>query len=294
MPTPWCRVLKLGARRRVWNRDLFQYRPFLRGSSLITGGEDSPGETTIGSETGASAHREAEGSASEAMIPRWLRLGTGVVLTAVAGFVDAVGFIELGGFFASFMSGASISLGVGASGSEWTVVYHAARLVAVFVTAATVSTVISGIMRPWGIPTAIVLEAVCLSGAVLMIESGWPSSDSVVPMVAAMGVQNTILHPVNGLRLGVTFMTGTLVSLSQALGRSFIGRARYWSWTPDALIWCCFVAGAAAGAWFYTKYGFIAVAGPTLVVWMLAALTTLAAVVGVLQQRRSALEKTRN
>ena len=182
--------------------------------------EDSLGQATIGPVTAASPEREAEGSAGEAMLPRWLRLGAGVVLTAVAGCVDAIGYIELGGFFASFMSGASISLGVSASGNEWTAIYQAALLIAVFVIAATVSTVISGIMRPWGIPTAILLEAACLSGTILMIENGWPASDSVVPMVAAMGIQNTALHPINGLRLGVTYMTGTWSASARRLGGS--------------------------------------------------------------------------
>ena len=202
------------------------------------------------------------------------------MLTAVAGFVDAVGFIELGGFFASFMSGASISLGVSASGTEWVAMYHAAVLIAVFVI------VISGVMRPLGVAAAILLEAACLTGAILMIESGWSSSDSVVPVVAAMGIQNTALRPISGIRLGVTFMTGTLVSLSQALGRLLIGRARSWSWAPHALIWFLFVAGAAAGAVLHRKYGFIAIAVPTLVVWALGALTFIAALVEIRKQKR--------
>jgi uncharacterized membrane protein YoaK (UPF0700 family) len=34
-------------------------------------------------------------------------------LSALAGYVDAIGFIKLGGFFVSFMSGNSTRLGVG-------------------------------------------------------------------------------------------------------------------------------------------------------------------------------------
>lgn len=34
-------------------------------------------------------------------------------LSALAGFVDALGFMQLGGFFVSFMSGNSTRLGVG-------------------------------------------------------------------------------------------------------------------------------------------------------------------------------------
>lgn len=40
-------------------------------------------------------------------------------LSALAGYVDAVGFMTLGGFFVSFMSGNSTRLGVGLSSGEW-------------------------------------------------------------------------------------------------------------------------------------------------------------------------------
>jgi uncharacterized membrane protein YoaK (UPF0700 family) len=42
-----------------------------------------------------------------------MQIGVGVLLIAVAGCVDAIGYVALGGFFASFMSGASVSLGSG-------------------------------------------------------------------------------------------------------------------------------------------------------------------------------------
>jgi uncharacterized membrane protein YoaK (UPF0700 family) len=232
----------------------------------------------------ASQHKS---SGSQAAIPISLQLWTGALLTVVAGFVDAIGYIELGGFFASFMSGASISLGVSATANQWLAAYHAVLLIIVFVTAATTSSVISGIMRPWGIPTAILLEAACLSAAVLMIESGLPSFESIFPVVAAMGIQNTALRPINGIRLGVTFMTGTLVSLSRALGRFLIGRARFWSWAPHGLIWCFFVAGAAAGAALHLKWGFVALAVPTVTVWALGAVTAVAAIVTVRKQKRT-------
>ena len=40
-------------------------------------------------------------------------------LSALAGYVDAVGFMTLGGFFVSFMSGNSTRLGVGLALGEW-------------------------------------------------------------------------------------------------------------------------------------------------------------------------------
>lgn len=41
-----------------------------------------------------------------------VRLLSGLVLTAIAGFIDALAFIELGGYFASFMSGNTTQLGL--------------------------------------------------------------------------------------------------------------------------------------------------------------------------------------
>ncbi|MBK3746160.1 DUF1275 domain-containing protein, partial [Paraburkholderia aspalathi] len=44
------------------------------------------------------------------------KLILGLLLTASAGFVDAVAFLQLGGFFASFMSGNTTQLGIGLAG----------------------------------------------------------------------------------------------------------------------------------------------------------------------------------
>jgi uncharacterized membrane protein YoaK (UPF0700 family) len=53
-------------------------------------------------------------------------------LTALAGYVDAIGFIKLGGFFVSFMSGNSTRLAVGvAEGSRHAAI--AASLIAFFI-----------------------------------------------------------------------------------------------------------------------------------------------------------------
>lgn len=219
--------------------------------------------------------------------PSSFDLGIGLVLTAVAGFVDAVGFLELGGFFASFMSGASITLGISASGQEWGAFQHAAALVASFVAAAIIGSLLSEIRRSWGTPAVIALEAICLSGAIMMVLRGWPSSAAVFPAVAAMGIQNTALRPINGVRLGVTFMTGTLVSLSRAIGQSILGHAPPLGWVPHAMIWCAFIAGAAAGAFLHTDYGFAVLVVPTAVLWLLVVFTSGTAIVATRKHRRS-------
>jgi uncharacterized membrane protein YoaK (UPF0700 family) len=209
--------------------------------------------------------------------------GLGVLLVAVAGYVDAIGYIALGGFFASFMSGASISLGIGISEGHWSAIQEAALVIAAFLGSAIVATVTAGVMGSWALPTVLLLEGGLLAGAVVLAGSGWPLSVSILPVVAAMGVQSTALRPVDGVRLGATFMTGTLVSLGQGLGRAVLGRSRPRDWFPHALLWCAFVAGAAAGASLYAVFGFVAVSGPAALVAGMAVLVA----VSVFFSRRS-------
>jgi uncharacterized membrane protein YoaK (UPF0700 family) len=222
-------------------------------------------------------------SSAGVLIGRRAQVGLGVSLTAIAGCVDAIGYIELGGLFASFMSGASVSLGVGMGESHWASVLEGAFLIAVFLCGATTATVTAGVARVWALPAVMLLEAGLLGGAALLTCLGWAASTSILPVVAAMGVQNTALRPVAGVRLGVTFMTGTLVSVGQALGRALLGRARPWRWCPHALVWCAFCTGAAAGAALYAVFGFIAVSGPAALV---SSMSALVAIMVLIKRRR--------
>lgn len=194
----------------------------------------------------------------------------GISLTAIAGYVDAIGFLALGGLFASFMSGASISLGIAMSGGQWDALFEAANLICVFLAGAIGATVLTGLTGILAMPLVLFVEGVLLIAAVLMTLEGWGAYAAILPVVAAMGVQNTIVRPVNGVRLGVTFMTGTLVNLGEGIGRAILGKGRPRSWYPHLLLWLSFSAGAAVGAWFYAKHGFLAVSGPAVVVTVLA------------------------
>ena len=58
----------------------------------------------------------------------------GLVLTAMAGWVDAIGFLRLGGFYPSFMSGNTTQLGVALSNGNWQAAMLPALLIGLFVT----------------------------------------------------------------------------------------------------------------------------------------------------------------
>jgi uncharacterized membrane protein YoaK (UPF0700 family) len=134
------------------------------------------------------------------------------------------------------------------------------------------ATILADVTGIWALPAVLLLEGSLLAGAAVLAGTGWGAAIAILPVVAAMGVQNTILRPVNGVRLGVTFMTGTLVSLGQGLGRALLGRGGLRGWSPHALLWCAFSAGAAVGAFLYNAFGFMAVSGPAALIAAIAGL----------------------
>ncbi len=199
----------------------------------------------------------------------------GGLLTTVAGFVDAIGYLGLGGLFASFMSGASVSLGVGLGDGHWGAVLQGLVMIASFVGGVTLGTLLTKGTGKWAIPAVLMLEALFLAGAALLASAGWTISTLILPVVAAMGVQNTALPPVNGVRLGVTFITGTLVSLGQALGCTLLGAAGPRRLAAHTLVWGALVAGAAAGATLHAAFGLLVLIVPAALVAGLAMLSAV-------------------
>ena len=63
-------------------------------------------------------------------------------LSAVAGYVDGIGFLHLGGLFVSFMSGNSTRMGVSLAEGQWLPAAAALGLIALFVIGAALGSLI--------------------------------------------------------------------------------------------------------------------------------------------------------
>lgn len=113
--------------------------------------------------------------------------------------------------------------------------------------------------------------------------AGWGPSYALVPVVLAMGVQNVALPPLAGVRLGATFVTGTLVGVGQEMGRALLGKSGNWVWRRHALVWVGLVAGAAAGATWADRASLDALLPPAVLV---AALAAACAIAVALERRR--------
>lgn len=172
-------------------------------------------------------------------------------LAALAGFVDAVGFLTLGGYFVSFMSGNSTRFAV-AFTSDLRGALMAATLIAVFVLGVAVTTYAfhgAGERRPVRV---LQLVAFSLAAATALTIAQF----ALLGMIAAtfaMGSMNAIYHRESALPVGLTYMTGTLVRLGEAIAHGARGERD--SWIPYALHWAALVAGAAGGALAHVAVG---------------------------------------
>jgi uncharacterized membrane protein YoaK (UPF0700 family) len=177
-------------------------------------------------------------------------------LSALAGYVDAVGFLTLGGFFVSFMSGNSTRLGVGLATGRWDEAATAAGLIGLFV----VGVVIGGTVARGageGRRSAVLLaEALLLLVAATLCALGRPNA-GMIAVVLAMGVENAVFQKRGDVGVGLTYMTGTLVRMGQRITTALHGGAR-WDWLPFLALWLGLSGGGALGAVTYLRFGVLA------------------------------------
>jgi uncharacterized membrane protein YoaK (UPF0700 family) len=170
-------------------------------------------------------------------------------LSALAGYVDSIGFLHLGGLFVSFMSGNSTRLGVSLAQGHWWNAAEALGLVALFVAGAACGSLIvlgrGANRQPW----VLLAEAALLAVAALCYSWGL-SNAAVAAMVLAMGLENAVFQIEGGAGLGLTYVTGALVKVGQLLAAALTGGAR-WAWLPNLLLWAALVTGAVCGALAY-------------------------------------------
>ncbi|MCJ2015079.1 YoaK family protein [Methylobacterium sp. J-076] len=206
---------------------------------------------------------------------RW-QLGTGLVLTALAGYVDALGFVRLGGLYTSFMSGNTTQFAVYLG--EWDAgrVLMPLALVAVFLAGAILgSTVALLVPARWTTPAVLALET-GLMGAALGIGLTAPEPGLASLAIAmAMGAQNAVLSGVKGFRAGTTFVTGALFSFGQRIAEALTGRGSRLGWVGDGFVWLSLLVGAFLGALAYRALNLYALIPPAAVTAVFAGITTL-------------------
>ncbi|MDE3060176.1 MAG: DUF1275 domain-containing protein [Pseudomonadota bacterium] len=174
-------------------------------------------------------------------------------LSALAGYVDAIGFLELGGYFVSFMSGNSTRLAVNFVTGSRQSIFLPVMIIGSFVTGAGLGAVAHHLAKP-----AIQVRAVLLLVTLLLaLAAACHGLDLALPamllMTLAMGAENSTLRGDGNTMLGVTYMTGSLAKLGQRLALTFMGR--HAPWRPYLFLWSGLIAGGAAGAALFHFFG---------------------------------------
>ena len=173
-------------------------------------------------------------------------------LSALAGFVDAIGFLGTGGFFVSFMSGNSTRLAVGVARNA-VFAMTALALVAAFVGGVMVGALLGHRARARRAPAVLLLVTVALAIAAAIAPFAPPLATFAL-VALAMGAVNMVFDGQGDVRLGLTYMTGTLVRIGQKLAIALDGGER-WSWAPFLMLWLGLIGGAVAGALVFGRIG---------------------------------------
>jgi len=205
------------------------------------------------------------------------RLAAALLLAAIAGVVDAVGFTELNGYYVSFMSGNSTQLGVHLAYHDWNVGLFALGLVVLFVGGAALGSLIEERTGRMATAALMLVQAVLLAIASVLLDGARPMAGAVL-LPVAMGMANLAIMNGRGGHIGITYLTGTLVRIGAGLAS--LGRgARFASVLSDIALWAALVGGVVFGGIGHLHY-----AGKVLLAPVFA-LTVLGIAEGVIARR---------
>jgi uncharacterized membrane protein YoaK (UPF0700 family) len=195
-------------------------------------------------------------------------------LSALAGYVDGIGYLHLGGLFVSFMSGNSTRMGVNLAAGQLGSAAEAFGLIVLFVVGAACGSLIvlgRGIHRqPW----ILAVETLLLIVAGVSHTIGFDRL-AISIIVLAMGLENAVFQIDGGGGLGLTYVTGALVKVAQLIAAALTGGERF-AWLPNLLLWAALVAGSVSGALAYQWINLAAIwvaAGAALTLTALVAAT---------------------
>ncbi|KTC40664.1 MAG: YoaK family protein [Pseudomonas sp.] len=173
------------------------------------------------------------------------RVGLGLVacLSVLAGMTDAIGFMATGDFV-SFMSGNTTRMAVAISDGELGLVLRLLLLVTAFIVGNALGVVLSRLAGHRALPLLLSIAALLCASAAWPFEQQLPA---LLAAIVAMGMLNAAVEEVNGLPIGLTYVTGALSRFGRGLGRWMLGERRN-GWRVQLIPWTGMFAGAVLGA----------------------------------------------
>jgi len=176
----------------------------------------------------------------------WRIFAQATLMTALAGFLDAIGYTAMGHLFVSFMSGNSTQLGMAIAEGNENVIIWASAVIATFVLGAFLGTLIYAVSGRARVQLVLACELICFLLAAGLIGL-WPTKLALLFISTAMGMQNAIHETIAGVSTGKSYITGTLVGIGEGLARAWIGKARLSEAGTNAASWLAFATGVVIG-----------------------------------------------
>ncbi|WP_137135004.1 YoaK family protein [Rhizobium sp. FKY42] len=176
------------------------------------------------------------------------RAWTGIALVAaisfLAGMTDAIG-LRLSGDFVSFMTGNTTRAAIFIVDGNWGHGLVLLGAIALFVMGNALGIVMASIVRRriFGVLAAV---ALLLSLASILDQPQFGVLRFYL-VVLAMGVVNAAVEQIEGLPIGLTYVTGALSRLGRGIGRFIMGNRRL-DWSIQIVPWSGMVTGALCGA----------------------------------------------
>jgi len=179
-----------------------------------------------------------------------------IALAVLAGYVDAIGVLKLGGYFVSFMSGNTTRLAIGAV-RYGAMAQTCAIVIAAFVAGVALGSLVAEATGPRRKSAILVLAGGMLFAAAFPGLGNHARLEHLIGLLAlpaAMGVTNATFQRDGEISIGVTYMTGTLVRIGQHIAAALRGRDRF-GWLPYLLLWLGLLIGGIIGAALYPIVG---------------------------------------
>jgi uncharacterized membrane protein YoaK (UPF0700 family) len=178
--------------------------------------------------------RSADRSTAPGRLTPRQRGGLAIALTAVAGSVDAIGYIVLFKVFTANMTGNTVALGMGLVHHDWPLAARRGFAIPMFLIGMLWSRIVAhvGHLRGWRHAASVLFgsEAALLAAfgvfGLLLVPSGELEKDTtglyfllLALLSLAMGVQNASLSHFGPLSVRTTHVTGNLATLADEMAR---------------------------------------------------------------------------
>ena len=172
---------------------------------------------------------------------------TVTALVAVAGWIDAVGFLRWHGVFVSFMSGNSTEAAVRLGSYEWRQAALPFGVILLFLIGVICGELLRGRWSPKSARSAVLGAVILLLTLCWSLFTKGQDQLAISILAVAMGAQNASFRTVGHRQVAVTYVTGTIVALGRAIAAALSGLQTWFGVLTNMTLWLGIVVGAFGG-----------------------------------------------